>query len=91
MPKIAEYRGFQFFIFSSDLNERIHVHVLKSQEYGRVGKFWIEPEIELFETGNLTKKDIALLQKILKKNLEKVKTQINTFRRTGKVKMITLR
>lgn len=40
-PKILEYRGFSIGFFSSDGEERPHVHVYRGSDTGANAKFWI--------------------------------------------------
>jgi len=54
-------------IYSGDLIEnRKHVHVeARKGKFRRTAKFWIEPDIELVDSGNFSKKEINELRKII--------------------------
>ena len=45
MPKVLEERGFSFYFFAADCQERAHMHIKKGN--GR-GKVWLEPEVSVF-------------------------------------------
>lgn len=49
MPTFATIKGYSFSIYTADLRERPHVHVKKGNKQI---KFWLEPDIELFNPKN---------------------------------------
>ena len=59
MPKLLIIKKYVFLLFSVDIFEhRNHIHVeVKKGHRRRVAKFWLEPEIELVDKGNLSDKD----------------------------------
>jgi hypothetical protein len=59
MPKLAYIGAFIVFIVSYDLQERRHVHIARTKNgFQRTAKFWLEPELELFERGDFTDKEL---------------------------------
>jgi hypothetical protein len=44
MPKVLLLDGFEFFFFSNEGNEPMHVHVAKA---GGIAKIWMEPAIRV--------------------------------------------
>ncbi len=45
MPKVLEIKGFAFYFFAADCQERAHIHIKKGDGGGKV---WLEPEVEAF-------------------------------------------
>lgn len=45
MPKVLAKRGFAFYFFAADCQERAHLHIKKGNGQGKV---WLEPEVEMF-------------------------------------------
>lgn len=56
MANFGRYNGFRFFIYSSDVKERMHVHAEKN---GKIAKFWLEP-VEVNKRANFN--EVELLQ-----------------------------
>ena len=91
MPKIAVYKYFVFFIVAYDLQERFHLHVMKTKgRKGRAAKIWLEP-LEVFEKGDLTKTEINLVLKLIDKNKSEIKNKILSFAKGKKSKPITIK
>lgn len=67
MPKILIIGDITFFIYSGDIDEkRMHIHVEKKKgRYRKAAKFWLEPKIELAFGGNLSKKEIMRVMKMI--------------------------
>jgi len=42
MPKVLYLRGYEFFFYSNEGNEPMHIHVGKAEA---IGKIWLEPEV----------------------------------------------
>ena len=55
----------------------------------RICKFWIEPEIELEYNIGFSSKEIKEIEKMLRTNLNDVKSQLDLFYLYKKVKAIT--
>lgn len=57
MPTYERYKGLKFFCYSHE-EMRAHVHVM--DQAGRVAKFWLEPEIALYDDGGLNARDLRI-------------------------------
>ncbi|MBE7412514.1 MAG: hypothetical protein L6Q54_12475 [Leptospiraceae bacterium] len=92
MPKFAEFRNFEFYYFVKDAiaDEPLHVHVAVSKDRYRFGKFWLEPDVSMDRKGALSTPDILKVEKALKKNLTKIKAQIEKIKKGESVKVIKL-
>lgn len=90
MPKLLIIRKYVFLLFSVDIHEdRNHIHVeIKKGHRRRVAKFWIEPNIELVDKGNLSNKEINETIKLIQDNIELLNTQIEKFRKGEKIRTI---
>lgn len=90
MPKLLIIRKYVFLLFSVDIHEdRNHIHVeIKKGQRRRVAKFWLEPNIELVDKGNLSDKEINEAIKLIQDNIELLNTQIERFRKGEKIKTI---
>lgn len=90
MPKLAVYGNLIFFIVAYDLSERWHVHVASNKsERKRSAKIWLDT-LEVFEQGNLSKKEINLAIDVLKGNKDKFLEALLTFAAGGKLKTLQL-
>ena len=90
MPKIAIYKYLVFYIVSYDLGERLHLHISNTKSRkGRDGKIWLDT-FEVFEKGDLSNKEIALCQELIKNNYEKIVSAIRKFAKGVKSKPINL-
>ena len=91
MPKLAVYGNLVFYVFAYDLIERMHVHVSNTKSRsGKPAKIWLDT-LEVFETGNLTKKEISTALTLLAKNREILRQSILQFAAEGKTKTRYLR
>ena len=91
MPKIAVYKFLAFFIVSYDLNERLHLHIIKTKgRKSRVAKIWLNP-VQVFDYGDLTEKEINLAVKLIEKNKDEIKSKILNFAKGKKSKPISLK
>ena len=81
MPKILIVGDITFFIYSGDIHEsRLHIHLEKKKgRYRKAAKFWLEPEIELENKGNLTVKEVNEVKKIIEMNRNSLVQQIRNF------------
>jgi hypothetical protein len=90
MPKIAIYKYLVFYIVSYDLGERLHLHISNTKSRkGRDAKIWLDT-FKVFEKGDLTKKEIALCQELIKNNNEMIVSAIRKFAKGEKSKPIIL-
>ena len=91
MPKIAVYKFLAFFIVSYDLNDRLHLHIIKTKgRKSRVAKIWLNP-VHVFDYGDLTEKEINLAVKLIEKNKDEIKSKILNFAKGKKSKPISLK
>jgi hypothetical protein len=91
MPKIIIYRFLQFFFYSYDLQERLHLHVIRGKKgYQRAAKIWIENGIETFEQGELTSSEINIALEVIKENLPQILEQIERFKNGDKVEILNI-
>lgn len=90
MPKLAVHSNLIFFIVAYDLSERWHVHVANNRsERKRSAKIWLDT-LEVFEQGNLSRKEINLAVSVLKDNKDKFLEALLTFAAGGKPKTLRL-
>jgi len=91
MPKLIIYRFLQFFFYSYDLQERLHLHIIKGKKgYQRAAKIWIENEIGIFEQGDLTNAEMSTAIKVIKENLPQILEQIERFKNGEKVEILNI-
>jgi hypothetical protein len=91
VPKIAVYKYFVFFIIAFDLKERFHIHVAKTKSReSRAAKFWLEP-VEIVERGDLTKAEMNLAVKLIRRNKEEIKRKIINFAEGKRSKPLSLK
>jgi len=93
MPKILIVGDISFFIYSGDINEkRLHIHVEKKKgRYRKAAKFWLEPEIELENKGNLSGKEINEVKKIIEMNKDNLVQQMKNFYNGLEIKTIRIK
>ena len=72
MPVVFRYKGFRFFFYSNEgyPREPLHIHVRKGEA---VAKFWIEPDVSLAESYDLTSAELRELMEAAEKNKELIK------------------
>lgn len=91
MPKIIIYRFLQFFFYSSDLQERLHLHIIRGKKgYQTAAKIWIENGVESFEQGDLTNSEMNTALEVIKGNLPQILEQIERFRNGEKVEILNI-
>ena len=91
MPKLAVYGNLVFYIFAYDLVERMHVHVSNTKSRsGKPAKIWLDT-LEVFEPGNLTRKEISTVLGVLTNNKDALERSILKFGAEGKTKTLFLR
>lgn len=74
-----------------DLTERYHVHITNTKT-GRVktAKIWLD-NLDVFEKGSLTKKELSEAVNIIQKNQTKFITQIELVKQGKKIKPLKLK
>jgi hypothetical protein len=75
MPVIYRKNGFVFFFYSSDRNERMHVHVRKGDG---VAKYWLEP-VELFKSAGFRPSKLSEIRVIIEQNHDNFIQQWNRY------------
>jgi hypothetical protein len=92
LPKLLIISKYIFLVFSADLSEkRKHIHVeARKGRFRKSAKFWIEPEIEIVDSGDFSKREINELQKLIKINKSIIENQIDKFLSGKKIKTIKL-
>jgi hypothetical protein len=76
MPRVLLLDGFEFFFYSNERNEPMHVHVGKAQG---IGKIWIEPYISICYAYGFTPNEIRRILKIVEENKELFKIKWNEY------------
>jgi len=70
----------------------LHIHVEKKKgRYRKAAKFWLEPEIELENKGNLSGKEINEVKKIIEMNKDNLVQQIKNFYNGLEIKTIRIK
>jgi len=92
MPKLLIIRSYVFLIYSADITEnRNHIHVESRKGRRRVSaKYWLEPNIELVDSGNFSKAELKRIEKLIKDNYVLLVNQVEKFKKGLKVKTIKL-
>jgi len=76
MPIVFRYKGFRFFFYSNEgyPREPMHIHARKGEA---VAKFWLEPELSVAESYDLTSAELRELMEAAEKNNELIKRYWN--------------
>ncbi len=91
MPKIAVYKFLVFYLYSYDLNERLHLHISKvKSRKGRDAKIWLDTG-EVFERGDLTAVELSLCRKLINDNKVEITKTITKFAKREKIKPLSLK
>lgn len=72
-PAVYREKGFRFHFYSNE-EPRMHVHVAG---HGGVAKFWIEPEITLAQSHNLSVMALNELEKSVKEHEHEIRAAWN--------------
>jgi hypothetical protein len=75
VPVIFRHNGFVFFFYSSDRQERKHVHVRKGDG---VAKYWLEP-VEYFKSAGFRPAQLSEIRAIIEENHEHFIQQWNRY------------
>ncbi len=78
MPTIFRYKGYRFFFFSNEgyPSEPEHIHVRKGSE---TTKFWIDPDIILEYSYEMSPSELKEIEGIEKKKKENFKEAWNAY------------
>lgn len=78
MPVVFRYQGYRFFFFSNEGSplEPCHIHVRKA---GAVAKFWLEPEIKLAESYDMSSSELRKLSQLIKQHENLIKEKWNAY------------
>lgn len=92
MGKLLIFAKYYFFIWAGeDLDERLHIHVYRTNSKNAKGaKFWLD-DLSLFDQGDFTEKELNQIEKDLRKHLALVKSQVRKVLSGEKVKAIRIR
>jgi Domain of unknown function (DUF4160) len=92
MGKLLILTKYIFLIYGSDIYEtRRHIHVTYNQRgFKRACKFWLEPEIMLYDNkkGDFSSKELTEIEKLILDNKEVLLEQLAMFYRHEKVTAI---
>jgi len=69
-PTVFREAGFRFYFFSRE-EERIHIHV--SHPRGEA-KVWLDPEIAIARNHGLTEKQLATVQRLIKRHENEIRS-----------------
>ncbi|WP_373515298.1 DUF4160 domain-containing protein [Persicitalea sp.] len=92
MGKLLIFAKYYFFIWAGeDPNERLHVHIYRTNSKNAKGaKFWLD-DLSLFDRGDFSDRELSQIEKDLKKHLTLVKSQVKKLLSGEKVKAIKIR
>lgn len=76
MPKVLAKRGFAFYFFAADCQERAHMHIKKGNGQGKV---WLEPEVEVFFLRGFKQQEKRQIMTLVNKHLSYLKQQWNAY------------
>jgi hypothetical protein len=69
MPVVLRVKGYRFEFYSSDRDERPHIHVKRN---GKHAKFWLLPAITLAFSRRFAPHEINEARRIIEENLEQL-------------------
>ena len=67
-PTLHREKGFRFFFYSNEGFEPPHIHVVKGDHEAKI---WLEPSVSVAENYGFSQKELSVIIKIVKANLEK--------------------
>lgn len=76
MPVILRIKGYEFFFYSNEGREPIHVHVEKAEGQGKI---WLEPEIEIAYMYGFTSRQKREINQIIEQKIEQLKQAWNEY------------
>lgn len=78
MPVVFRYKGFRFFFYSNEgyPREPMHIHTRKGEA---IAKIWLEPDVSLAESYDLSSSELKELMEAAEKNKELIKRYWNEY------------
>jgi hypothetical protein len=76
MPRVLYLKGYEFFFYSNEGNEPMHIHVGKAEG---IDKIWLEPEVKINYMYDLSPKEEREIMEIVRENLELLKKSWNEY------------
>ena len=76
MPKVLLLKGYEFFFYSNEGNEPMHIHIGKA---GAIGKIWLEPAVEISYLYGFSPKERKEILFIVLDQLESFKSFWNEY------------
>ena len=67
-PTVFKWRGYRFYFFSRE-EPRMHVHVVCADGEA---KFWMEPQVELAKNHQLTAKQLAQVERVVRERADEI-------------------
>jgi hypothetical protein len=68
MPTILRIGSYRFFFYSNENAEPAHIHVSRDRD---VGKFWLDPLVELADSQGFARHELNEIRKLVEENREK--------------------
>ena len=76
MPTALRLGPHRFYFYSYDCAEPRHMHV---DHENKSAKFWLDPDVALAENHGYTRKELRAIERIMRKNLERLRHEWDTF------------
>src|SRR2546430_1740611 len=90
MPKVAIFKNLIFFIFSYDLEERWHIHIVNTKKKrGKAAKIWLNP-VKPYQQGDLSDKEFNQALELIEEHKAALKKVIADFKKGNKTKILIL-
>ncbi len=78
MPRVLYFKGYEFFFYSNEGSEPMHIHVGKAEA---IGKIWLEPKIEVSYMYGFSSREIKEIQTIVNERVVYLKVSgMNIFK-----------
>ncbi len=91
MGKLVVLGWYYLHIWVGENEERRHVHAFRTNSRNAFGaKFWIEPDIELFDRGEFTEVELNRIKKDINEYLPIINMQLDKVLAGEKVKAIVI-
>jgi hypothetical protein len=92
MGKLIIFSWYYLHIWAGENEERRHIHAFRINSRNAYGaKFWIEPDIELFEKGEFSDVELNKIEKDIKENIAIINKQLHIAFAGRKVKAIVIK
>lgn len=76
MPEVFRFKGFRFHFFSNEGNPREPVHIHVESGDGKA-KFWLRPEVQIASESGYSRKTLAELTWIIRKERDRIERRWN--------------